>query len=115
MPHFLARVLRDYYGERCLRCGWSKRHPKTGKVPIEVEHIDGNWQNSRLTNLTLLCPNCHALTLTYRGLNRGRGREYRLKGSDHAARGRLTNEALQPTGKKVRGAAALQLELLTPT
>ena len=59
---------RSYYGERCLKCGWSRRHPKTGKVPIEVEHIDGNWQNSRLTNLTLLCPNCHALTPTFRAL-----------------------------------------------
>jgi hypothetical protein len=28
----------------------------------------------------LLCPNCHALTLTYRGLNRGHGRALRLGG-----------------------------------
>lgn len=78
--HFLARLLRDYYGERCLRCSWSRRHLQTGKVPVEVEHIDGNWENNRLTNLTLLCPNCHALTPTFRGLNRGRGRAHRLGG-----------------------------------
>lgn len=115
MPQFLARVLRDYYGERCLRCGWSQRHPKTGKVPIEVEHIDGDWQNSRLTNLTLLCPNCHALTLTYRGLNRGRGRAYRLKGVDRTTPKCSEHVAPSSVAKKVGSAAARQLELLTPT
>src|SRR5579884_3098145 len=69
-------ILRD--GENCSRCGWAKRHPKTGRVPVEVEHIDGDYRNNHPTNLTLLCPNCHSLTDTFRGLNRGRGRPYRL-------------------------------------
>jgi hypothetical protein len=104
-PNFLARVLKECYGERCLRCGWSSRNPKTGKVPIEVEHIDGNWENSRLTNLTLLCPNCHALTATFRGLNRGRGRAYRLRGQERAV----------PLTTEVMGEPLVQLELLSPT
>lgn len=78
--HFLSRMLRERYGERCSRCGWAERHPKTGKIPVEVEHVDGNWQNNRIDNLTLLCPNCHALTPTFRALNRGRGRAHRLGG-----------------------------------
>ena len=41
---------------------------------LELEHIDGDWSNTRLENLTLLCPNCHSLTATFKALNRGRGR-----------------------------------------
>lgn len=77
---FIRRFLREYYGDRCARCGWNEVHPVTGLRPLEVEHIDGNWQNTKLDNLILLCPNCHALTATYRALNRGRGRAKRLGG-----------------------------------
>jgi hypothetical protein len=70
----LRRHLVEVLGERCQRCGWNETNPASGKVPIEVEHIDGNWQNIKAENLTLLCPSCHSLTETFRGLNRGRGR-----------------------------------------
>lgn len=76
----MRRYLIHRFGEKCSRCGWAKRNAKTGKVPVEVEHIDGDWRNNRVENLTLLCPNCHSLTETYRGLNRGRGRAHRLGG-----------------------------------
>lgn len=79
-PKFLRRYLVTKYGERCTRCGWSERNPKTGRVPIEVEHIDGDFRNIKAENLTLLCPNCHSLTQTFRGLNRGSGRATRLGG-----------------------------------
>jgi 5-methylcytosine-specific restriction endonuclease McrA len=39
------------------------------KIPLELEHINGVNSDNRLENLTLLCPNCHALTSTYRGRN----------------------------------------------
>ena len=42
----------------------------TGKIPLELDHIDGNNSNNQLSNLRLLCPNCHALTDTYRGKNK---------------------------------------------
>jgi len=38
-------------------------------IPLELDHIDGNSSNNILSNLRLLCPNCHALTPTYRGKN----------------------------------------------
>jgi predicted HNH restriction endonuclease len=83
---FIRRYLIERFGEKCARCGWAERHPKTGKVPVEVEHIDGDWRNNNPANLTLLCPNCHALTPTYRALNWGRGREYRAGGRENALR-----------------------------
>lgn len=45
-------------------------------IPLELDHIDGERSNNLLENLRLLCPNCHALTPTYRGRNK---RNKRLK------------------------------------
>jgi hypothetical protein len=74
----VRRYLFRIYGEQCSLCGWNKRNPKTLKVPLEVDHIDGDYKNSYLENLRLICPNCHALTPTFRGLNKGKGRKYRV-------------------------------------
>jgi hypothetical protein len=65
------------HGNKCMKCGWDERHPITGNVPIQLEHIDGNSDNNKLNNLLLLCPNCHSLTPTFGALNKGNGRENR--------------------------------------
>ena len=39
------------------------------KIPLEVHHLDGDRMNNELSNLQLLCPNCHALTENWRGKN----------------------------------------------
>lgn len=38
-------------------------------MPLELDHIDGNHKNNELSNLRLLCPNCHAFTPTYKTKN----------------------------------------------
>ena len=37
------------------------------EIPLEIHHVNGNNTDDRLTDLLLLCPNCHALTHNYRG------------------------------------------------
>ena len=36
-------------------------------IVLEVHHQDGNRKNNELSNLQLLCPNCHAMTDNWRG------------------------------------------------
>jgi len=50
---------------------------RTGRSPLEINHIDGNWENCKESNLEVLCPNCHSLTANYKGGNRGHGRAAR--------------------------------------
>lgn len=58
----------------CEKCGWNKINEATGRVPLEINHKDGNFRNNKEENLELICPNCHSLTFTYRSLNKGNGR-----------------------------------------
>lgn len=66
--------LFNKYDRKCAKCGWGETNPYTGTIPLEVEHIDGNANNTTPDNVTLLCPNCHSLTATYKGANKGNGR-----------------------------------------
>lgn len=61
-------------GARCKNCGWSETNPYSNTVPVELEHVDGDCYNNAYENVCVICPNCHALTSTYRGLNRGKGK-----------------------------------------
>lgn len=61
----------------CVKGGWGEINPATGHSPLEIDHIDGDAYNNKPDNLIVLCPNCHALTGTYRTLNKVSSRTYR--------------------------------------
>ncbi len=56
---------------KCEECSWAKRSVD-GRVPLELDHINGDRFDNRLENLRVLCPNCHSLKITHRGLNKGK-------------------------------------------
>ena len=73
-PHFQTfklknRLLKEGIIENhCSTCGISIWNEKP--INLELDHIDGNRINHSLSNLRLLCPNCHSQTDTYRSKNR---------------------------------------------
>lgn len=77
LSNHLKRYLISKFGDKCSQCGWNKRHPITGNIPLEIDHLNGDANNNSETNLRLLCPNCHALTPYFRNLNKGNGRKWR--------------------------------------
>ena len=72
--HWIRDYLLEESGHKCSKCGWGEINPLTGKVPLELEHIDGDFTNNERSNLEILCPNCHSLTATYKGANKNNGR-----------------------------------------
>ena len=48
--------------DSCLGTEWMGK-----PIPLELDHINGDSTDNRIENLRILCPNCHALTDTYRG------------------------------------------------
>lgn len=75
----IRKYLFHKYDNKCMKCGWNEVHSLTGLIPLQIDHIDGDFKNNKEENLRLLCPNCHSLTHTYGSLNIGNGRRSRTK------------------------------------
>lgn len=64
---FEAGLLRN----ECYECGQGPLW--RGKpLTLQLDHIDGDRDNNELTNLRILCPQCHSQTRTFAGRNRSR-------------------------------------------
>ena len=79
VPSTIRQYLFEKSENKCSRCGWNEINPITNKVPLTIDHIDGNASNHSPDNLQVLCPNCHSLTPTYGNLNKWNGRKLRYK------------------------------------
>jgi len=75
ISNHIKTYLFNKYENKCAKCGWGELNQYTNKIPLEVEHIDGNYKNNLEENLILLCPNCNSLTSTYKGANLNKGRK----------------------------------------
>ncbi len=64
----IKRRMVEEYGVpyTCSSCGnigeWNG-----GALTLQLEHKNGVWNDNRMENLELLCPNCHSQTSTYAG------------------------------------------------
>lgn len=63
-----TRLFRDGFKEKkCECCGIEEWNGLP--APLELDHVDGDHYNNELSNLRILCPNCHAQTDTNAGKN----------------------------------------------
>jgi hypothetical protein len=71
-------AVKRYLAEQvsgCWECGITEWNQKP--IVLDLEHKDGNSENNAEDNLSLLCPNCHSQTSTYKNRNKGNGRHAR--------------------------------------
>ena len=70
--YLLEYHLLDYACEGCGCNGTWQGKP----ITLQLHHKDGNHRNNELSNLSFLCPNCHAITDNFGGKkNKGQKRE----------------------------------------
>lgn len=74
---WLRNALKERDGHQCAMCGLSQWLGKA--IVLELDHMDGNYNNNQKENLRMVCPNCHSVTPTYKNRNKGKGRPHRRK------------------------------------
>ena len=68
----LRRLVIDRDGYSCSSCHntiWLNK-----QIPLWLDHTDGNASNNLPDNLRMVCLNCDALSPTFGGKNKGKGR-----------------------------------------
>ena len=71
----VRRFLLERDGHKCQICGNTEWMGQP--IPLVVDHIDGNSENSAIDNFRLICGNCNMQTDTFAGKNRHSGRFWR--------------------------------------
>lgn len=71
----IKKTVLTLKGHKCEICKTEEWQGE--KIPLILDHIDGDHNNNKLSNLRLVCPNCDAQLPTYKSKNRGKGRKNR--------------------------------------
>ena len=65
--HLRKRLISEgLLKEQCARCGlcpeWQGK-----RLTLQLDHVNGTFNDNRIENLRLLCPNCHSQTKNFAG------------------------------------------------
>lgn len=67
--HLKTRLRKIWLDWLCADCGvgetWNGK-----QLVLQLDHINGVYNDHRIENLRLLCPNCHSQTSTFCGKNK---------------------------------------------
>lgn len=86
------------------KCGITEWHGQD--ITLELDHISGTRSDNRITNLRWLCPNCHSMTPTFRGYNKGNSGKKKITDQELlTALAECSNirQALQKVGLAAKG------------
>lgn len=75
--HAYKKYLLEVRGHQCEICKnieWQGQ-----KIPLIMDHINGNAEDNTLANLRLVCGNCDMQLPTYKAKNKGNGGHWRRK------------------------------------
>lgn len=70
LSNYIRRYMFEKNNCKCEKCGWGEVNKYTGRIPLQIHHMDGNCKNNNEENLQLLCPNCHSLTDNFGSTNK---------------------------------------------
>ena len=60
------RLLDKGWEYKCCECGITNFY-NNKPISLQLDHINGIYNDNRLENLRFLCPNCHSQTSTFSG------------------------------------------------
>ena len=64
----LRNRLLNKHGNKCQKCGIENKYSSF----FDMDHRDGNRKNNKMSNLWILCPNCHRIKTIKNGENKKR-------------------------------------------
>jgi predicted nucleic acid-binding Zn ribbon protein len=71
LKDFVRKYILIKNENKCEKCECNLINPFSNKSILQIHHIDNDVSNDNENNLQALCPNCHALTGSFMGLNKG--------------------------------------------
>lgn len=74
----LKKYIKEVRGDKCEDCGQLPIH-NNKPLTLQLDHVDGDSDNDILSNLRLLCPNCHTQTPTFCSKKNSKGHTKQTK------------------------------------